>query len=193
MTTIQVKVPNWLDLIFVWPVLLYRQWKYGYWFRKIFIGDGRYTIVEPTDYYRLNNFHWYAEGQDIHIYAVRNIIKPGCKSRSMRLSREIMDAPAGLLVDHRNNNTLDNRRANLRLATSSQNLSNRRINKSKSSSQFRGVRFRKERGCWSAQITCNGKAIWLGSFDSETDAAKAYDTAAKKYFGEFSRLNLPQK
>jgi hypothetical protein len=188
-----ITIPVWLDLIFVWPVLLYRQWKYGYWFRKIFIGDGRYTIVDPPIFYQLNHFHWYAEGQDIHIYAVRNIIKPGCKSRSMRLSREIMNAPAGLLVDHRNNNTLDNRRANLRLATHSQNTQNRGKWRIKASSQFVGVSFDKENELWRAYIRYQEKRIHLGRFDSEIDAARAYDEAAKKYFGEFAHLNLPEE
>ncbi len=110
----------------------------------------------------------------------------------VRMHREIMNFPKGLLVDHRNNNTLDNRRANLRPATSSQNMVNRRRDKSKNSSQFRGVRFRKERGRWSAQITINGKTFWLGSYDNEIDAARAYDRAAMKYHGEFAKLNFPE-
>ena len=188
-----ITIPVWLDLVFVWPILLYRQWKYGYSYRRINLGEGRFTIVSPRDFYWLNNFHWFSTGTGELIYAVRHVYLPKGRMKMVRMHREIKGFPAGLLVDHQNNNTLDNRRANLRLATSSQNLSNRRINKSKSSSQFRGVRFRKERGCWSAQITINGKAFWLGSYDNETDAAKTYDTAAKKYFGEFAKLNFTQE
>jgi len=111
----------------------------------------------------------------------------------LSMHREIMQAPAGLLVDHRNRNTLDNRRENLRLATRSQNSCNSRIDKSKATSQFRGVQYWKRRGRWVAKIKHKGKETWLGSFDNEIDAARAYDDAAKKYHGEFARLNLPDE
>jgi hypothetical protein len=187
-----IEIPSWLDSICTWPVTAYRKLKYGYTYRRINLGEGRFTIVDPPDFYQLNHFHWYAEGQDEHIYAVRNIIKPHCKTTTMRLSREIMSAPAGLLVDHRNNNTLDNRRDNLRLATPSQNRINSRRDKSKTSSRFIGVSLEKGRGKWLAYINYDGKRIHLGRFDSETEAAKAYDAAARKYHGEFARLNFPE-
>jgi hypothetical protein len=164
--------------------------KYGYAYRRINLGEGRFTIVEPPDFYQLNHFHWYAEGQDVHIYAVRNIIKARGKSTTIRMHREIMNAPAGLLVDHRNNDTLDNRRANLRLATYSQNKINSRRDKSKTSSRYIGVSLVKSNGKWRAYINCDRKRIYLGRFASETEAAKAYDDAAKKYHGEFARLNF---
>ena len=102
-----------------------------------------------------------------------------------------MRAPVELLVDHRNNNGLDNRRDNLRLATSSQNNCNSRKRKN-TTSQFRGVCFCKAKGKWDANINLAGKRIWLGSFDSEIEAGKAYDEAAKKCHGEFARLNFPE-
>jgi hypothetical protein len=103
-----------------------------------------------------------------------------------------MDAPADRLVDHRNNDGLDNRRDNLRLATRSQNMYNKLKTKSKTSSRFIGVSFDKSRRKWEARIYYQGRKIWLGRFDSEIDAALAYDEAARKYHGEFARLNFPQ-
>ena len=125
MTTIQIKVPNWLDFLCAWPAMVYRKWKFGYSFRKIFLGEGQFTILDALDYYRYSSFKWTMGGQGTTVYAVRST-KIGAKITTRRLHREIMNAPKGLLVDHANGDTLDNRRANLRLATHFQNTCNRR-------------------------------------------------------------------
>jgi len=184
-----INVPNWLDRIFTCPLLTYRLLRYGYPFRKIPLGEGRFTIVDQKDFYWLNNFHWTVTGNDEHIYAVRNVIKSGAKTTALRLHREIMNSPKGLIVDHKNNNTLDNRRANLRVATHSQNNFNCRKRKN-TSSRFIGVSFDKHKTVWTAYISFHRERIWLGCFKTEIDAAKAHDQAAKKYHGEFARLNF---
>jgi hypothetical protein len=107
------------------------------------------------------------------------------------MHREIMNPPEHLLVDHRNNDTLDNRRANLRLATHSENSYNRPKTKAKTTSQYIGIYLEKRTGRWTVKIRANGKRLWLGRFELEIEAAKAYDAAAKKYHGEFARLNFP--
>jgi len=181
-----------LDRICAWPMMAYRQWKYGYAFRKIDLGEGEWAIVDPQDYYWLNNFKWYLRGQGKKFYAIRSVKYGPGKTKESRMHREIMSAPAGLLVDHKDGNSLDNRRENLRLATHSQNACNSQINKTKSKSRFRGVCLDKSNGRWFSTIRNHGKRIWLGYFDNEIETAKAYDEAARKYHGEFARLNFTE-
>jgi hypothetical protein len=87
-------------------------------------------------------------------------------------------------VDHRNHDGLDNRRANIRVATRAQNAQNQPKNKS-GSSRFKGVCWDKDLLKWRARITVQRKKKHLGYFDSETDAAVAYYRAACKHFGDF--------
>ena len=95
-------------------------------------------------------------------------------------------------VDHINNNGLDNRRCNLRLATRQQQNMNRKKLKG-CSSRYKGVYWAKNRKKWCVRIEFNAKVMFLGYFESEIKAGKAYDEAAIKYFGEFARLNFDEK
>jgi hypothetical protein len=52
-----ITIPEWLDRLFVWPILLYRLWKCGYSFRKICLGEGEFTILDQQDYYQLVQFY----------------------------------------------------------------------------------------------------------------------------------------
>lgn len=91
-------------------------------------------------------------------------------------------------IDHKNGNGLDNRLKNLRIATESENSRNqnkRRTNKS----GFKGVSWGTRDNKWRSYITINGKFKSLGYYSSKEDAAKAYDKAAIKYFGEFAKTN----
>jgi hypothetical protein len=191
MSRIQIKVPDWLDRLCACPVLLYRRLLYDYPYRKIPLGQDKFTIVTPSDFYSLNNFQWYAQQTDRNVYAVRFILNPGQRPKIISMHRDLMNSPKDLLVDHRNCDGLDNHRANLRLATHSQNQCNKRKRRSKTSSRFIGVSLDKGTGRWCAIIKAEGKSKWLGRFVSELDAARAYDNAARKYHKDFARLNFP--
>lgn len=111
------------------------------------------------------------------------------------MHRLIMNKPRGRLVDHRNCNPFDNRRQNLRAATNSQNQQNKKKTLSKCTSKYKGVRLLKDTRRskpWQANILAKKKMKFLGNYSTEIEAAKAYDRAAKKYYGDFARLNFPE-
>jgi hypothetical protein len=103
-------------------------------------------------------------------------------------------APRGkgrCVVDHVNGDGLDNRRSNLRPAINKQNGANR--DSWGGRSRFKGVSWSKAHQTWQAHIMTDGRSQFLGYFEVETEAARAYDHAALDAFGEFARLNLPHR
>ncbi len=152
--------------------------------KRIPLTRGLVALVDDEDYPRLAAFRWYANRRPHGIfYATRMIEK---KIRYMH--HDVIGKASGLHVDHLNGNALDNRKANLRFATPSQNSANRRKSAA-CTSRYKGVN--KEKQKWQARIGVYGKRIFLGLFDHEEDAARAYDRAALLHFGPFARLNFP--
>ena len=152
--------------------------------KEIPLTQGFTAIVDDEVYEWVSRLKWYAATRCDGIpYACRQ------KGRYRAyLAREIIKAESGQQVDHINGNTLDNRLANLRICTHRENCCNRRKPTGKSS-RFKGVTWDKDLRQWRAMIRSNSKLIHLGSFHSETNAARAYDAAAREYFGDFARTN----
>lgn len=126
------------------------------------------------------------------VYAVTNLSTLDGTRRGalLFLHKHLLDVEGQ--VDHKNGDTLFNRRFNLRPATNQQNQFNRKKSPGRSS-RFKGVSWNKRSGQWHAYIRLSGKRKHLGFFDDEERAARAYDTAAVEMFGEFARPNLTEK
>lgn len=105
--------------------------------------------------------------------------------RGQRFARVLLKAPSDLIVDHKDRNTLNNCKDNLRLATLSESAANRKVTWGTNKSQ--GV-YKNKWGSYTASIAVNGRRIYLGSFPAESFAADAYKKAQFKYFGEFACL-----
>ena len=153
-------------------------------FRQIPLTRGQFAIVDAADYEWLSRYRWTCRGGEP--YAAR---LDGRKIIWMH--REIMQTPPGMICDHINGVTLNNRRCNLRNCTRAQNLQNSCKCYHDATSRYKGVHWDKRHRKWRAEIASHGKHYWLGYFDSEIDAALAYDRKARELFGPFARLNFP--
>ena len=186
----RINNPDWLDGPLIRLALLYRRLRFGHPFRRIALTQGQYAIVDPDDFPRLAKHKWRickTKGKNV-LYAERSIRLPNGKYSRILMHRCLINVTEGYVIDHINGDGLDNRKANLRLATVAQNAWNAK--KRNPRSGYKGVWFAKEKRLWRAAIVCNRKRIHLGYFSDRTTAAKAYDTAAKKYHGEFAVLNF---
>ncbi len=152
------------------------------------LSRNKVAIVSAEDA-DLDKLNWYAKESDGNWYAAHTINATG---KTVRMHK-VIAGRMGLtgIVDHKNRNGLDNRRSNLRVATTQQNTQNKASHKG-SLSQYKGVDYDKQAKKWRARINGRGQSIFLGNFDTEPEAAVAYDKCAVHAHGEFAYLNFPE-
>jgi len=153
--------------------------------RLIPLTQGQNAIVDAADFEWLNQWNWFAywsiAGKTF--YARRCNRAEGVKL----MHREILKITGNVQVDHRNHNTLDNRKLNLRPATKSQNAANK-IGRTRLISPYKGVTLipRCSTRKWRAKIQWLGKMYHIGVFPTPEEAHEAYKIKAKELHGEFA-------
>lgn len=150
--------------------------------KEIPLTQGAVALVDDSDHEELSKFYWH-----LHIGNGRQYARRNSPEGMVYMHRQLMGCPEAE-VDHRNRNSLDNQRDNLRVATRSQQCGNRE--KYRGDNPYKGVRLAPS-GAFQAAI--GTPARYLGSFKYAHEAALAYDREAIQRWGEFARLNFPRK
>lgn len=150
---------------------------------KIYIKNDLCFQIDKEDFEKIKKHKWHGNKTGEKIY-----IRSNC--RKLYLHRVIMGAKKGMVVDHINGDTLDNRKKNLRNCSHKKNIYNQVAQKRNKTSIYKGVCFAKRERKWRSYISKDGKQYHLGFYKNEKDAANAYDEKAKKLFKGFACLNF---
>ena len=149
---------------------------------------GYEAIIDVADVPRVSGFHWHARVRHSADGAVRSVYaaaKPNGKTH-IHMHRILNRTPEGYETDHVDGNGLNNRRANLRTASTRQNQGNSRL-RTDNTTQVKGVYWDSARGKFSAQLFDSGKNHHLGRFDDIEAARTAVEAARKDLHGAFAR------
>ncbi len=157
--------------------------------KEIPLRGGGVALIDDADLAAVASYSWRRHRNGTKVYAIATGQGAGWGTLLHRLILNVTDP--SILVDHRDGNGLNNVRSNIRMAGRAQNAWNAGAHND-GKSPFVGV-WQRPSGRWAAQIMANGLRYTIGTFDSQEEAAEAYDEKAIEIHGEFARLNFPKK
>ena len=148
-------------------------------------------LVDDEDYIELIKHHWCIVLVCGHYYTTCEGDKINGKRNRLFMHRLLMGFPKDKVIDHIDNNGLNNQKHNLRICTIQENGANRiKTQCIKTTSKYKGIHWHKNNKQWEVGIKKDNKRIFIGNYKTEIEAAKAYNEAAINYFGEFANLNV---
>lgn len=156
---------------------------------EIPLTKGQVALIDDEDFELVSQYSWHTNTNPSG-----NCYARGCKGKNRKqilMHRLILRVSQNQFIDHINGDGLDNRKENLRITTHTQNNMNK--HKSWGFSKYKGVYWNKKENKWIAHLKKNSKRIFLKRFNSEIDAALAYDAKARELFGEFARPNFSER
>lgn len=157
------------------------------------IDIGKYKVkIDEEDYERIKQHSWRVRvRKDSSKLSIVTSIRTKSRVRTLSLGVFLMEPPAGKVVyPRRYYEGLDYRKSNLIVCSVKERQQMLPKKRKDTSSKFRGVSYVQKTKIWRAGIVANGKSINLGDFETEREAALAYNRASKKYFGENGYQNL---
>ena len=151
--------------------------------KTVMLSQGKVALVDDADYARVAAYKWCASKHRSTFYAQSCI-----NGHVTSMHRFILGVQsASVHVDHESYNGLDNRRKNIRRVTPAFNQHQTRKRRGRfgrcTTSRYKGVSFEPERNKWRSQVCINNKAIYIGRFNTEVAAARAYDRKLREAFG----------